>query len=48
MGFPRLTLLGFDMFTRLAVLTALAIWFLLAHTSFGRNFTAGGNPRAAV
>jgi rhamnose transport system permease protein len=49
LGFPRLTLLGFDMFTWLAVLVALGVWFLLAHTRFGRNFyAAGGNPRAAV
>jgi rhamnose transport system permease protein len=49
LGFPRFTLLGFDMFTWAAVLIAVSIWFLLAHTSFGRNFyAAGGNPRAAV
>jgi rhamnose transport system permease protein len=49
LGFPRLTLLGLDMFTWLAVLVALGVWFLLAHTRFGRNFyAAGGNPRAAV
>jgi rhamnose transport system permease protein len=49
LGFPRLTLLGVDMLTWLAVLVALGVWFLLAHTRFGRNFyAAGGNPRAAV
>jgi rhamnose transport system permease protein len=49
LGFPRLTLLGLDMFTWLAALVALGVWFLLAHTRFGRNFyAAGGNPRAAV
>jgi rhamnose transport system permease protein len=49
LGFPRLTLLGFDMLTWLAVLVTLGVWFLLAHTRFGRNFyAAGGNPRAAV
>ena len=49
LGFPRLTPLGFDLFSWLAVLMAVGVWFLLAHSHFGRNFyAAGGNPRAAV
>jgi rhamnose transport system permease protein len=49
LGFPRATLLGFDIFSWLAALTAIGVWYLLGHTRFGRNFyAAGGNPRAAV
>lgn len=49
LGFPRLTPLGVDLFSWLAVLAALGVWFLLAHSRFGRNlYAAGGNPRAAV
>ena len=49
LAFPRGTLLGLDTFTWLALLVAIVMWFLLAHTRFGRNFyAAGGNPRAAV
>jgi rhamnose transport system permease protein len=49
LGFPRLTVLGIDMFSWLAVLVAVGVWFVLAHTRFGRKlYAAGGNPRAAV
>ncbi len=47
--FPRSTLLGLDLISWVAILVAVGIWFLLAHTRFGRNlYAAGGNPRAAV
>ncbi|MBV8591436.1 MAG: ABC transporter permease, partial [Acetobacteraceae bacterium] len=49
LGFPRFTLLGLDIFSWLAILIAIAIWFVLAHARFGRKlYAAGGNPRAAV
>ena len=49
LGFPRFTLLGLDVFSWLAILVAVLVWFVLAHTRFGRKlYAAGGNPRAAV
>ncbi|MBV8576711.1 MAG: ABC transporter permease [Acetobacteraceae bacterium] len=49
LGFPRLTFLGLDVFSWFALLVAVVLWFVLAHTRFGRQFyAAGGNPRAAV
>ena len=49
LGFPRLSLLGLDLFTWLAALIALGVWLFLGQTRAGRNlYAAGGNPRAAV
>ncbi len=48
LGFPRLTL-GMDLISWVALIAALGVWFLLAHTRHGRDlYAAGGNPRAAV
>jgi rhamnose transport system permease protein len=48
LGFPRMTL-GLDLFSWIAVVIGVGVWFVLAHTRFGRKFyAAGGNPRAAV
>ncbi|MBV8456918.1 MAG: ABC transporter permease, partial [Acetobacteraceae bacterium] len=48
LGFPRMTF-GLDLFSWIAVVIGLGVWFVLAHTRFGRKFyAAGGNPRAAV
>ncbi len=48
LGFPRMTF-GLDLFSWIAVVIGLGVWFVLAHTRFGRKFYAtGGNPRAAV
>ncbi len=48
LGFPRITF-GLDLFSWIAVAIGFGVWFVLAHTRFGRRFyAAGGNPRAAV
>ncbi|HJS85307.1 MAG TPA: ABC transporter permease [Acetobacteraceae bacterium] len=48
LNFPRITF-GMDLFSWVAVAVGAAVWFVLAHTRFGRKFyAAGGNPRAAV
>jgi rhamnose transport system permease protein len=48
LGFPRMTC-GLDLFSWIAVVVGLGVWFMLAHARFGRKFyAAGGNSRAAV
>lgn len=48
LGFPRMAF-GLDLFSWIAVVIGLGVWFVLAHARFGRKFyAAGGNPRAAV
>jgi rhamnose transport system permease protein len=49
LGFPRYTIFGVDIFSWLAILVAIGMWLVLAHTRFGRRlYAAGDNPRAAV